>query len=394
MQVRCVGNKQEEKAEKNVLVSSWATAQPTKMVGYSFGEFREERITREGAPDVVGFGSSSGLVTGNMVRNVAVDVSNALHFFKWYLGVDFPFPAMQATCIAGWHGQAFEGLLHLSQLTFDAEHPGASELFRAHEAAHAMWGHLMGWKSYRDQWLSEAFAEYSAMLFVEAVMSKQGYFEEILQTYTNEQTGSLKGAFSKFARPWNLGLRPDELAELGPIAAGRRAGTARMPMGYQMQAYDKGALVLHMMRTILRGMSRDRDLFREVLQEFLRSYTGKEASTEDFRHLLEVKTGTSWQGFFDTWVYGTYVPSVEWSYEVGKAASGRPALTLEAKVEGVPEGFVQPVPVQVQLKDGKSGTFFVQLKAGKTTDTIELPEAPKKVVFAPRYALLARIKER
>lgn len=102
-----------------------------------------------------------------------------------------------------------------------------------------------------------------------------------------------QGAFSKFARPWNLGLKPDELAEIGPISAGLRASTARTPGGYQLQAYDKGALVLHMLRSLLGGIARDRDLFREVMQDFLKTYTGKLASTDDFRHVIEMKTGTS-----------------------------------------------------------------------------------------------------
>ncbi|HPC83958.1 MAG TPA: M1 family aminopeptidase [Thermoanaerobaculaceae bacterium] len=394
-QVRCVGVREEEKVEGDVLVSTWKTTAPTKMLGYAFGKgFKEERIAQQGVPTVVAFGSPSGLSTGNMVRNVAVDVSNALRFYQWYFGVTFPFEEMQATCISGFHGQAFEGFLHLSQLTFNAEHPGASELFRAHEAAHAIWGHMVGWKSYRDQWLSEAFAEYSAMLFVEASLPKEKYFEEILQIYTNEQTGSIKGAFSKFARPWNVGLRADQLAELGPISAGFRASTARLPGGYQIQSYNKGALVLHMMRSVLAGMARDRDLFREVMQDFLKTYTGKQASTDDFRRLVEMKTGVSWKGFFDTWVHGTGIPQVTWSQRTGTGAGGKPELTLSARVEGVAPGFSQLVPVHVVLKGDRTGTIMLRLDAPETTRTIEMPEAPKQVVFAPRNSLLARIKEK
>lgn len=394
-QVRCVGLKEEEKQEGDTLVSTWSTASPTRMIGYSFGKgFKEERIKQEGAPAVVSFGVPTSAVTGNMVRNVAIDVSNALRFYQWYFGVTFPFEEMQATCISGYHGQAFEGLLHLSQMTFNSEHPGATELFRAHEAAHAIWGHMVGWRSYRDQWLSEAFAEYSAMMFVETTLPKERFFEEILQVYTNEQTGSIKGAFSKFARPWNVGLRPDQLGELGPISAGFRASTARMPGGYQIQAYDKGALVLHMLRSLLSGMARDRDLFREVMQDFLKTYTGKQASTDDFRRVIEMKTGASWRSFFDTWVHGTAIPEVTWSQQTTTGPSGKPALTLKVTVAGVPPDFAQPVPVQVALKGDKTGTVFLQLKAPETTQTVELPEAPRKVVFAPRSSLLARIKEK
>ena len=35
----------------------------------------------------------------------------------------------------------------------------------AHEIAHQWWGNLVGWQSYRDQWLSEATANYAGLLF-------------------------------------------------------------------------------------------------------------------------------------------------------------------------------------------------------------------------------------
>ena len=37
--------------------------------------------------------------------------------------------------------------------------------FFAHETAHQWWGHIVLWRSYRDQWLSEGFAEYSGLLY-------------------------------------------------------------------------------------------------------------------------------------------------------------------------------------------------------------------------------------
>ena len=86
---------------------------------------------------------------------------------------------LYVTSIAARHGQAFEGFLHMTEFTFAAEHPGASELFRAHEVAHEWFGHKIGWPSYRDQWLSESLAEYAAMLFVQSfVKGGEKYFDD------------------------------------------------------------------------------------------------------------------------------------------------------------------------------------------------------------------------
>ena len=43
----------------------------------------------------------------------------------------------------------------------------------SHETAHQWWGNIVAWRSYRDQWLSEGFAEYSGVLYT-AIRAKSG----------------------------------------------------------------------------------------------------------------------------------------------------------------------------------------------------------------------------
>jgi len=47
----------------------------------------------------------------------------------------------------------------------------------AHEVAHQWWGHIIGWKSYRDQWMSEGFAEFSASMFAQAIYKNDKFIE-------------------------------------------------------------------------------------------------------------------------------------------------------------------------------------------------------------------------
>jgi hypothetical protein len=53
---------------------------------------------------------------------------------------------------------------------------------------------------------------------------------------------------------------------------GFRAGTRRTPQGYMLQTYYKGALVLHMLRVLLREQSGGDDLFVEILRDFLKTH--------------------------------------------------------------------------------------------------------------------------
>jgi hypothetical protein len=389
--VRAVGRSEEESTAEDGAISTWVVARPTKMLGFCIGrDFVEEKLVADGAPTVLSFGHETGFTSGNMVHNVGADVANSLAFFSRYFGVTLPNERLVATRVLGYQGQAFDGLLYLSQYTYDEEHPGASELFRAHEAAHEFWGHLVGWKSYRDQWLSEAFAEYSAMLFVQASHPKARLFEEIVEAYSNEQTGSVRSMNSKFGRPWNVFLRADERRLVGPISAGWRASAALVPQGYELQVYDKGALVLHMVHSILRVAVRDRDVLREVFHELLTTYSGKEISTDDFRHVLEAQTHSDWSSFFAAWVDGTAIPKFRWHATVGNAASGggRFPVRLEVETLGVPEGFTTPVPVGFEFSGDKHATLLVQAAAGKRSIDLELPAKPIRVEFNPGRAIL------
>jgi hypothetical protein len=392
--VRAVGNEIDTTRDGRASVSVWEVSTPTTMVGYSFGRgFKEESLRIDGVPEVVAFGDPNSIFSGDMVHNVGADVVNSLAFYQWYFNIQIPTPRVYATGITAYHGQAFEGFLHLSFTTFDGEHPGASELFRAHEVAHQLWGHMVRWDSYRDQWLSESFAEYSAMMFIEATMPDDGYFEDILEVYTQEQLGSLKGGMSKFARPWDVGAIREEREFLGPVAAGYRASSSRIPSGYQIQAYRKGPLVLHMIRMLLQNMSSEVDVFRAIMVEFLHTYNGRVATTGDFRRLLEERTGRDWTPFFDAWVYGCEIPTYEWSSELVTDANGQRLLEIEVSQSGVSDAFEAIVPVDVDFGSEGTARYFMRVSRPYEVFSVPVDSAPREIVFNPDHAVLARVEE-
>ncbi len=392
LQVRAVGTQVSDTVDGDRRTSIWRIDHDTRMYGFSFGsKFQEESIKLEGAPEVLAFGVPTGGSYGKMVRNVAVDVARSQKFFQEYFRLQLPYSLLRATGITGHHGQAFEGFLHLAQDTFNAEHPGQSELFRAHEVAHQYWGHLVGWKSYRDQWLSEGFAEYSALLFVEAVLPKAKYFDPMIDDMAAFQLGSLKGGTVFYAVDVAHDLKPDRRADLGPVAAGYRASTSRVPIGYETQCYEKGALVLHTIRTVLSSMSRDEDLFRDTLGAFLNAYQGKDASTADFKRFLDERFPFAWGPFFETYVYGTEIPVFAWRWSFDGQADG-PALNVTVNASHVADGFAIAIPFSVEFKNGKSGYSFLRLDAPTKTFRIPAPEKPVRVTLNPNNAVLARIE--
>jgi hypothetical protein len=393
-EVRAMGKKASEtESPDGSKVSIWLVERPAKMVTFSTAErFTEVPLEISGAPKVISFGTVTGLDPGARIRNAGADVINSLRFYEYLLDDKLDNPQIYVTAIAAGHGQAFDGFLHLSEFTYE-EHPGATELFRAHEVAHEWFGHKIGWKTYRDQWLSESFAEYASMMFVQStVKGGDKYYDEIINAYDGIVQGTLAGGFSKFNRPWLIEFNANARARLGPIGVGYRAGTSDIPAGYQIQAYHKGPLVLHMLREMLRLKTRSDDIFVKILRDFVKEYSGKDASTADFQRVVEKNAPGDWSYFFDAWVYDSAIPTIRWNYKIEPNATGGAKLTVNAKRSGVRDDFMMVAPVRVEFDGNRAGTFFMLIRKNEETVSQEFPVVPRKIVFAPDHSLLANIR--
>ena len=91
---------------------------------------------------------------------------------------DLPYPSFTLALVddelPGGHSPAYLALVHQPLPTsafswrndpvyFD-DYP---QFFLAHEVAHQFWGQAVGWKSYHEQWISEGFSQYFALLYAE-----------------------------------------------------------------------------------------------------------------------------------------------------------------------------------------------------------------------------------
>jgi hypothetical protein len=394
-EARAMGRREEADGEGSTWI--WVVDRPVKMLAFSFAErFHEERVQRPDVPEVICFGSKVNVGDRDTFRSVGEDVAGSLDFYQRLFEARLPETPIHVTGIDGYHGQAFDGFVHLAEQSFDLLGPGAAELFRGHEAAHQFWGVLVGAASYRDAWLGEAFAEYSAMMFVEATMGEDGprYFQEILRASQDELTGSIKTGFSKFAR-MRVSLRNRAHGErIGPIGHGWRANTGEVPSAYSSQVYAKGALVLHMLRGMLRDETGGDEAFIDVLRDFVRTHRGGYASTKDFEAAVARRVPGDWSWFFNQWVRGTAIPTYRWSYESVSSPSpeGDYPVVLRIRQGDVPGGFKMSVPVEVEFADGRTERRRVMVDEAEETFTLAFPERPRGVTFNPESEVLARVR--
>ena len=130
------------------------------------------------------------------LRTVASDVAASLEFFSGLFGP----PVMKTLTVApipGTFGQGFPGLVYLSTFAYidPLSRPAAlrnareqvffSDLMVPHEVAHQWWGSIIESRRVEDEWLLEALANYSSLLWLE---KKKGVKEmaSVLDSYRTE----------------------------------------------------------------------------------------------------------------------------------------------------------------------------------------------------------------
>lgn len=392
--VQGMGRKEGESTEGDLKTTIFRLERPAKMVAFTMTERPlEKRFQVEGVPEVIVVSSGRGMHE-DMLHDTGADLVNALGYFQELFDSTLPIEQLTAAMIASTHGQAFDGMLHLSDYT-GVESSSTVPFFRAHEVAHEWWGHLVGWKTYRDQWLSEGFAEYSAMLYMaRALDGGDKLFLEALRVSSDEITGSLKTVFSRFSRPYQNLLNQQAARRIGPIGHGLRANVADSPGAYFSLAYNKGAYVLHMLRGVLRGLSGSDEVFFQVLKDFVAAYEGAPASTDDFKAVLTKRAPADWDWFFDQWVHGAAVPTYAWDYRPdGATPDGKFRVILRVRQTDVPAGFKMLVPVRAQFSGGRSGDMMVMIDQPEKEIPLTLPAKPKKLELNPDNAVLARMKK-
>jgi hypothetical protein len=319
------------------------------------------------------------------LQELASEIMSALEF----MAADFGPPALPNLTVSpvpARFGQGFPGLIYLSTMSYLAPQEKAirnldahgrlffSDILYAHETAHQWWGNIVTAAGYHDEWLMEALADYSALLYLEKKTGPQPV-ALVLDTYKTNLLQKTAGG--------------QTVESTGPIVMGARLENSQAPQAYNFVTYGKGSWIMHMLR---RRMGDQR--FLAMLADLRKEYEQKPLSTEAFRataarFLPPQSPDPDLENFFDQWVYGTGIPSLKLSYSVkGKA----PALRLAGTVtqSDVDDDFSVPVPVEIQLGHGKTLTHWVRTANGAVTFTVALGQAPVKVLLDPGGSVLRR----
>jgi aminopeptidase N len=147
--------------------------------------------------------------------------------------------------------------------------------------------------------------------------------------------------------------------------------------------YQKAGWVLHMLRHEIGA-----DRFWSGIRDYYRRYRDQNASTDDFRQVMEQASGKDLRWFFTQWFTRSGVPVVEgrWRFE---PARQRVALTLQQTQPAEPYRLTPEIGIVGA--DGVTRVERVTLDSRENRFEFPASSKPSAVVIDPNTWLLARI---
>ena len=356
-----------------------------------------DEIERSGGRTTTTLGAMN---TAGGADGVLTDAQNAIRVYDAYFGKPPLGRVAMTQQPAANFGQAWPTLVYMPYMAFISDtlrvqlfgiKGGTSSFWNEvapHEVAHQWWGHLVGWTSYRDQWMSEGFSEFSSSLFIQFVRKDPGKFN----AFWEEQRRRIVegGPATKGRKPYTV----------GPVTQGYRLNSAKTGAVTQLMIYPKGAFILQMLRMMMydhRGGTADAQ-FQKMMRDFLASHKNQDVSTNDFKIAVEkymlpsmdLGGNQKMDWFFDEWVYGTDMPSYKLTYSLSQSGD-KTMLNGQLTQSGVSDTFRMPVPLYLDFGKGPVFMGAARITGNKTLDlsNIALPAAPKKMMIGALQDILA-----
>jgi aminopeptidase N len=279
----------------------------------------------------------------------------AMAFFSEHIG-PYPYEKLADVEAAGMGG----GMEHASEIFFGERsvsgRPALSLV--AHETAHQWFGDSVTERDWDDVWLSEGFATYFQQLTTEHYEGRDAFLAGLERSrrsiFTTEKR--MPGVAVVQDKPWK-----------------------GIPNGI---VYQKGGWVLH----LLRGQI-GTDKFWAGIREYYRRYRDGNASTQEFRQVMEEVSGADLAWFFQQWVYRAGSPVVEggWQYD---AATKK----IEVDLTQTQPGDAYRLPFEVAIKSPQARIEKIEMTGKQQKFEIAAEQEPSSVELDPNTWMLMDAK--
>lgn len=400
-----VGKLTEQRTEKGESVTHWKSEVPMAVAGFNYGNFKKKEVTDANTGiHVEGYATSElpdylaaaptviegvGTMTPSALNDAAIgEAQNALRAFSLWFGKS-EFTRLAITQQPQFNfGQSWPELVYLPLMAY-LDSTQRWRLFNGiehrmdefvdevgpHEVSHQWWGHMVGWQTFHDQWLSEGFAEFSAGLYLQLTEKSPAKYV----AYWDHARHAIVDK-NQFGKRTN---------DAGPLWLGLLLNSYKNAGAYNAVVYRKGGYILHMLRAIMWNQAEKDKPFVDMMQDFVATYMNGNATTENFQRIAEKHitrnmnlTGDgklNW--FFKEWVYGTAIPRYKLDYKLEDQANGKCLLTATLTQSDVPKDFAMLVPLYAEFDGMVSRLGTITAIGDATVDNLKLmlPKRPSHV---------------
>lgn len=280
-------------------------------------------------------------------------------FGKWY--GSYPYSTLSIV-VPPYSGNGAGGMEYPTLVTaFGANNdsPGY-ELERTviHEIAHQYFYGIVANNEFEEAWLDEAFASYAE----EKVMEKQYG----ITSNTAAQGASITSPEPLKMESWKYSSHEN----------------------YALNVYTRGKLVLQGIERQVGSKTMDK-----IMMTYAKKFRFKHPTTTDFQKVVEQVTQSSWQSYFDQYVYGSQMADIAIDQiktkNKGSQAHPRFVSTVNITSKG---GDVTDVPIVFAFEDGKLVERTWSGKNGKVTYTLEYHTPLAWAMVDPKYTIMLENK--
>ncbi|HXK34637.1 MAG TPA: M1 family aminopeptidase, partial [Dehalococcoidia bacterium] len=292
-----------------------------------------------------------------------------LSFFSEVTGQKYPYARYAQTFVADF---IFGGMENISATTLTdtslldkrASIDADSDGLLAHELAHQWFGDLLTCRDWAHGWLNEGFATYFEALFTE---HHKGIDEFRYELYQNTQIYMGEDG-NRYRRPivHNVYNEPIDL--------------------FDRHLYEKGSLVLHMVRTVLGD-----ELWQKAVRHYVATHKNTNVTTPDLQRAIERATGRNIDWLFDEYVYRGGHPSFRLGYEWDEDKKQAKLSVQQTQDDKDAPPYRLPVAVDFTV-DGKQHEFTVQVEERAHNFFFTLPARPQMVRFDRGHNFLKTVE--
>jgi len=227
-----------------------------------------------------------------------------------------------------------------------------------HEIAHQWFGNAVTENDWNDVWLSEGFATYFTLLFVEHAYGRDDFASGLRD--------SRKTVLDFYAKTPDYRVVHENLADMAQVTSA--------------MTYQKGSWVLHMLR---QRMGDDR--FWAGIRDYYARFKDANASTTDFRLAMERASGQDLAAFFQQWLYRGGFPRVEGTWQWDASAK---QVVVELTQTQPAEVFQLPVEIGISVAGSQSRVERADLATRSARFTFAADQEPETVELDPNVRLL------